>query len=86
MAEVNLAEIKFGGAVGDRQTAKLNSPPNFPAIRMHTKVFSIQIFPYIYPPNSAEGLHFKLVLFICIVIMEKVIKGGLTCSKSIFIF
>ena len=33
MAEVNLAEIKFGGAVGDRQTAKLNSPPNFPAIR-----------------------------------------------------
>ena len=33
MAEVNLAEIKFGGAVGDRQTAKLNSLPNFPAIR-----------------------------------------------------
>ena len=33
MAEVNLAEIKFGGAVGDRQTSKLNSPPNFPAIR-----------------------------------------------------
>ena len=29
----NLAEIKFGGAVGDRQTVKLNSPPNFPAIR-----------------------------------------------------
>ena len=29
MANVNLAEIKFGGAVGDRQTAKLN----FPAIR-----------------------------------------------------
>ena len=29
----NLAEMKFGGAVGDRQTAKLNSPPNFPAIR-----------------------------------------------------
>ena len=28
MAEVNLAEIKFGGAVGDRQTAKL-----IPAIR-----------------------------------------------------
>ena len=27
------AEIKFGGAVGDRQTAKLNSPPNFPAVR-----------------------------------------------------
>ena len=33
MAEVNLAEIKFGVAVGDRQTAKLNSPPNFSAIR-----------------------------------------------------
>ena len=29
MAEVNLAEIKFGGAVGERQTAKLNSPSNF---------------------------------------------------------
>ena len=29
----NLAEIKFGGAVSDRQTAKLNSSPNFPAIR-----------------------------------------------------
>ena len=33
MAEVNLAEIKFGGAAGHRQTAKLNSPSNFPAIR-----------------------------------------------------
>ena len=33
MAEVNLAEIKFGVAVGDRLTGKLNSPPNFPAIR-----------------------------------------------------
>ena len=28
-----MAEIKFGGAVGDRQIAKLNSPANFPAIR-----------------------------------------------------
>ena len=27
-----MAGIKFGVAVGDRQTAKLNSPPNFPAI------------------------------------------------------
>ena len=26
-------EIKFGGTVGDRQTAKLNSLPNFSAIR-----------------------------------------------------
>ena len=34
MAEVNLAEIKFGGRWrGDRQTDILNSPPNFPAIR-----------------------------------------------------
>ena len=33
MAEVNLAEINFGGAVGDRQTTKLNSPPNVSAIR-----------------------------------------------------
>ena len=33
MAEVNLAEIKFGGAISDRQTAKLNSPPIFPAKR-----------------------------------------------------
>ena len=33
MVEVNLAEIKFAGAIGDRQTAKLNPPPNFPAIR-----------------------------------------------------
>ena len=32
MAEVHLAEIKFGVAVGVRQTAKLNSPPNFLAI------------------------------------------------------
>ena len=29
----DMAEIKFGGAVGDHQTAKLNSPPNFSAIR-----------------------------------------------------
>ena len=40
MAEVNLSEIKFGGAVGDRQTAKLNYPPNFPAKRyMRTITF-----------------------------------------------
>ena len=29
----SLVEIKFGGAVGDRETAKLNSRPNFPAER-----------------------------------------------------
>ena len=33
MAEVNLAEIKFGNAIGDRQTAKFNSRPNFSAMR-----------------------------------------------------
>ena len=30
---LNLAGIKFGGVRTNRQTAKLNSPPNFPAIR-----------------------------------------------------
>ena len=38
MAEVNLVEIKLGVSVGDRQTAKLNSPPNFPAIRYTVKL------------------------------------------------
>ena len=28
-----LAGLKFGGSEKDRQTAKFNSPPNFPAIR-----------------------------------------------------
>ena len=48
MAKVNLAEIKFGSAVGDRQTAKLNYPPNFPAI------YGIPKIPY---GISAEGTH-----------------------------
>ena len=47
MAEVNLAEIKFGVAVGDRQTAKLNSPPNFPAIR-YIIIYIFYIYLYFY--------------------------------------
>ena len=46
MAEVNLAEIKFGGAVGDRQTAKLNYPPNFPAIQYIALEFSFPIMKH----------------------------------------
>ena len=51
MAEVNLAEIKFGGAVGDRQTAKLNYPPKFPAIDTWS------IFSYVgYPLSGVLGV------------------------------
>ena len=32
---LNLAGIKFGGIHANRQTAKLNSLPNFPAIDIH---------------------------------------------------
>ena len=45
MAEVNLAEIKFGGAVGDRQTDKLNSPTNFPAMRYNGYIVVIKGAP-----------------------------------------
>ena len=41
---------------------------------MHAKVFSIQIFQYlnipIFPPNSAEGLHFSAFHFIMSIITD----------------
>ena len=50
MAEVNLAEIKFGGAVGDRQTAKLISPPIFRlGIKCTDDVNNlVRVIPYVY--------------------------------------
>ena len=56
MAEVNLAEIKFGGAIGDRQTAKLNSPPNFPAIYM---VYILMQLVQITLHNETQQLKIK---------------------------
>ena len=46
MAEVNLAEIKFGGAVGDRQTAKLNG---YTVVLLHIGVCCNQIKESIVP-------------------------------------
>ena len=39
---------------------------------MHAKVFSIQIYIPIFPPNSAEGLHFSAFHFL----------GGYTCMYA----
>ena len=55
MVEVNLAEIKFGGAVGDRQTAKLNSLANFPAIRYMVDMWEIRKHK-LYDSDSGSGL------------------------------
>ena len=59
----NLVEIKFGGAIGDRQTAKLNSPPNFPAIRYILVVLCVCVC-FVIPFCALFLYCFSLVLFL----------------------
>ena len=69
-----MAEIQFAGAVGHRQTAKLNSLANFPAIRYY-----IYIYYYIYVGwNESENAYFLshdwlyLALLLILEMMEQI--------------
>ena len=55
MAEVNLAEIKSGGGVGDRQTAKLNSPLAIRYTAYDTMISERQVI-------LKAALHFRLAV------------------------